>query len=412
MYKEDALAVKQTEIANKDKLWRKIVLRLLGQLQQGYLVVKENGQVIGRFGDKNSDLTAEIDIQTSAFYRKFLFGGSIGAAELFMDESWTTSNLTHVIQVFARNLPALDAAEAKLSWLLLPLQKVQHWRRNNSKRQAKENISAHYDLGNDLYRAFLDPAMQYSSAVYPDASATLAEAQQYKLKRLCDSLELTADDHLLEIGTGWGGMAVYAAKHYGCRVTTTTISEEQYRYTQELIAQENLGDKITLLKRDYRDLEGTFDKLVSVEMIEAVGRKYMPTFFKTCSRLLKPEGKMALQAITIADQRMKSYANSVDFIQKYIFPGGFLPSLTMMSEMFTKHTDMVMRKVEDIGFDYARTLADWRDQFNQAHPSLIAHGYDERFGRMWNYYLCYCEGGFLERTVSAVQLVATKPLCR
>ncbi|WP_417684606.1 class I SAM-dependent methyltransferase [Pseudidiomarina gelatinasegens] len=412
MYKEDALAVMQNDLTSVDKVLRKTVLGLLNKLTEGYLVVKERGEVVGKFGSDKSSLKAEIDIQKGDFYRRFLFGGSIGAAELFMDESWTTPNLTHVIQIFARNLPALDAAEAKLSWLLLPIQKFQHWRRNNSKRQAKENISAHYDLGNDLYRAFLDPSLQYSSAVYPRADADLAEAQQHKLKRLCDSLELKPEDHLLEIGTGWGGLAVFAAKHYGCHVTTTTISEEQFRYTEALIAQENLGDKITLLKNDYRDLTGTYDKLVSVEMIEAVGRKYMATFFSTCNRLLKPNGKMALQAITIADQRMKSYANSVDFIQKYIFPGGFLPSITMMSEMFTKHTSMVIRHVDDIGFDYAKTLADWRVKFNKAHPQLMQHGYDERFGRMWNYYLCYCEGGFLERAVSAVQLVATKPQCR
>ena len=416
MYKENALTAMQNELTRDltgmDKLFRKVVLGLLNQLQEGCLVVKERDNVVGRFGQPDSDLKAEINIQKADFFRRFLLGGSIGAAELFMDESWTTPNLTHVIQLFARNLPALDAAEAKLSWLLLPIQKVQHWRRNNSKRQAKENISAHYDLGNDLYKAFLDPALQYSSAVYPHAEATLAEAQQHKLKRLCDGLELNENDHLLEIGTGWGGLAVFAAKHYGCRVTTTTISEEQHAYTAELIEREGLTDQITLLKNDYRDLDGQYDKLVSVEMIEAVGRKYMATFFKTCSRLLKPNGKMALQAITIADQRMRSYANSVDFIQKYIFPGGFLPSLTMMAEMFTKNTDMVVRQVDDIGFDYAKTLADWRVNFNKAHPQLKQYGYDDRFGRMWNYYLCYCEGGFLERTVSAVQLVATKPQCR
>jgi cyclopropane-fatty-acyl-phospholipid synthase len=416
MYEENALTAMQSDLrrdlSTMDKLFRNVVLGLLKQLQEGCLVVKERGQVVGRFGQADSELKAEIDIQKPAFFRRFLFGGSIGAAELFLDESWTTPNLTHVIQVFARNLPALDAAEAKLSWLLLPIQKFEHWRRNNSKRQAKENISAHYDLGNELYKAFLDPALQYSSAVYPSAQASLAEAQQYKLKRLCDSLELNENDHLLEIGTGWGGLAVFAAKHYGCKVTTTTISDEQHAYTAALIEREGLGDKITLLKKDYRDLEGQFDKLVSVEMIEAVGRKYMATFFKTCSRLLKPQGKMALQAITIADQRMRSYASSVDFIQKYIFPGGFLPSLTMMAEMFTKHTDMVVRHVDDIGFDYAKTLEDWRVNFNKAHPQLQQYGYDERFGRMWNYYLCYCEGGFLERTVSAVQLVATKPQCR
>lgn len=395
-----------------DRLARKVVLQLLGQIEHGHLLIKEYGHEVAHCGTNAEELAAEINVLQPNFYKRLLFGGSIGAGELFIEGAWETPDLTKVIQVFARNLATLDAFEAKFSWVLLPWQKYQHWRRSNSKKQAKENISAHYDLGNALYRAFLDPLMQYSSAVYPERDSTLAQAQQHKLKRLCDSLDLNASDHLVEIGTGWGGLAVFAAKNYGCKVTTTTISEEQHAYVAELVEKEGLGEQITLLKKDYRDLEGQFDKLVSVEMIEAVGRKYMPTFFQTCSRLLKPNGKMALQAITIADQRMASYAYSVDFIQKHIFPGGFLPSLQMMSTMFTKQTDMVIRAVDDIGFDYAKTLRDWRTNFNEAHPDLIAEGYDERFGRLWNYYLCYCEGGFLERSVSAVQLVASKPQCR
>lgn len=412
MYKGETVLAEQQQESSFDRMARKLVLNLLSRIRHGRFVIKEQGTLLGDFGDTASPLVAEVNVLHFSFYRRMLLKGSIGAAELFIDQAWETPDLTAVIQVFARNLRALDELEAKFSWLLLPFQKFQHWRRSNSKQQAKENISAHYDLGNDLYQAFLDPRLQYSSAVYPSTQSTLAEAQEHKLKRLCDSLELTADDHLIEIGTGWGGLAVFAAKNYGCRVTTTTISTEQHDYVRDLLVQEGLTEQVTLLKQDYRDLTGTYDKLVSVEMIEAVGRSYMPTFFKTCSRLLKPEGKMALQAITIADQRMKSYANSVDFIQKYIFPGGFLPSITMMSEMFTKHTDMVMRHIDDIGFDYARTLKDWRVQFNTKHPELKAAGYDDRFGRLWNYYLAYCEGGFRERAVSAVQLVATKPMCR
>ncbi|MDN7124199.1 class I SAM-dependent methyltransferase [Pseudidiomarina sp. 1APP75-32.1] len=395
-----------------DKWARRAVLRLLSELQDGYVTLREQGVMLGQFGSKESDLKAEINVLRPSFYRRLLLGGSIASGETFIDKSWETPDLTTVIQLFARNLPALDAFEAKFSWLLLPWQKFQHWRRRNHKQQAKENISAHYDLGNDLYQSFLDPAMQYSSAVYPNPESTLAEAQVHKLKRLCDSLDLQPNDHLLEIGTGWGGLAVYAAKHYGCKVTTTTISNEQYEYAKKKVQEEGLAEQITVLKNDYRDLQGQYDKLISVEMIEAVGRHYMATYFQTCSRLLKPDGKMALQAITIADQRMRSYANSVDFIQQHIFPGGFLPSLTMITEMFTKHTDMVVRKLDDIGFDYAQTLHDWRQRFNAAHPQLQDQGYDARFGRLWNFYLCYCEGGFLERSVSAVQLVASKPACR
>ncbi|CAI8152626.1 MAG: Tuberculostearic acid methyltransferase UfaA1 [Pseudidiomarina mangrovi] len=395
-----------------DKMARKLALNLLSRIQYGSFLIKEQGSTVGQFGEADGPLQAEIDVLKPEFYRRLLIGGSIASGELFIDQAWSTPDLTKVIQLFARNLPALDAFEARFTWLVLPFQRFQHWRRSNSKRQAKENISAHYDLGNDLYEGFLDPLLQYSSAVYPHADASLAEAQQHKLKRLCDSLDLQPSDHLLEIGTGWGGLALFAAKNYGCKVTTTTISEEQYRHVERLIAEQNLGEQITLLKQDYRDLTGQFDKLISVEMIEAVGKVYMPTFFKTCSDRLKPNGKMALQAITIADQRMASYAHSVDFIQKHIFPGGFLPSMTMMAEMFTRYTDMVIRKVDDIGFDYAQTLHDWRVNFNRVHPQLMSHGYDERFGRLWNFYLAYCEGGFRERSVSAVQLVASKPLCR
>ncbi|WP_417681492.1 class I SAM-dependent methyltransferase [Pseudidiomarina aquimaris] len=400
------------QASTTDKWARRAVLRLLQELQDGYVTLREQGEVIGHFGREQSDIKAEINVLKPSFYRRLLFGGSIASGETYIDQSWDTPDLTKVIQLFARNLPALDAFEARFSWILMPWQKFQHWRRRNSKQQAKENISAHYDLGNDLYEAFLDPAMQYSSAVYPSAEADLAAAQQHKLKRLCDSLELSAQDHLLEIGTGWGGLALFAAQNYGCKVTTTTISNEQFRHAKAQVEAAGLSDRVTVLKQDYRDLEGQYDKLVSVEMIEAVGRQFMATYFKTCSRLLKPNGKFALQAITIADQRMKSYANSVDFIQQHVFPGGFLPSLTMITEMFTKHTDMVVRHVDDIGFDYARTLRDWREKFNAAHPQLKDHGYDERFGRLWNFYLSYCEGGFLERSVSALQLVATKPACR
>ncbi|KFZ31978.1 cyclopropane-fatty-acyl-phospholipid synthase [Pseudidiomarina salinarum] len=408
----NSVTMTSDDLSLLDNLARKAVLKLLSGIREGYLVIREEGSRVAGFGNKNDELRAEVDVLKPEFYRKMLLGGSIASGELYIDQAWTTPDLTAVIQIFARNLPALDAFEAKFSWVLLPVQRLQHWRRSNSKQQAKENISSHYDLGNDLYEAFLDPEMQYSSAVYPDPTASLEEAQHNKLRRLCDSLELKPEDHLLEIGTGWGGLAIFAAKHYGCRVTTTTISEEQYKYAKERVEQEQLSDRITLLKKDYRDLTGQYDKLVSVEMIEAVGRKYMPTFFRTCSSLLKPDGKMALQAITIADQRMSSYAYSVDFIQKHIFPGGFLPSLTMMTEMYTNHTDLVVRQVDDIGFDYARTLRHWRQRFNASHPKLKEHGYDERFGRLWNYYLAYCEGGFLERTVSAVQLVASKPQCR
>lgn len=403
-----------TQMGWVDRQARRVLLALLSKLQFGRLTLLEHGSLVATFGeaDQDTDLRAEVNVLHPSFYRRMLLGGSIASGELYVDNHWETPDLTTVIRVFARNLPALDAFEAKFTWLTLPLQKFQHWRRSNTKVRAKENISAHYDLGNQLYKSFLDQRLQYSSAVYPTPDASLEEAQTYKLKRLCDALDLQPTDHLVEIGTGWGGLALYAAQHYGCHVTTTTISEEQYSYTQELVAAHGLQDKITLLKQDYRDLTGQYDKLVSVEMIEAVGEKFMPAFFSKCSELLKPNGIMALQAITIADQRLRTYADGVDFIQKHIFPGGFLPSIQLMGDMFTRHTNMVMRAVSDIGLDYANTLQDWFERFNRQTKSLQAYGYDDRFARLWNYYLCYCEGGFRERTISAVQLVATKPSCR
>lgn len=395
-----------------ERVSRKLLFKILGHLEFGQLTIVEEGRVVGVFGHAKSELSARIVIENPRTYRRFLFEGDIGAGEAFVDGDWTSPDLPSVIRVFAANLPAMDRLERKLAWLSWPLQMVSHFRRNNSKRQAKENIAAHYDLGNVLYERFLDAKMQYSSAVYPDKDATLDMAQEHKLRRLCEMLELSEQDHLVEIGTGWGGLALYAALHYGCHVTTTTISDEQHAFVEEQIEKFGLKNKITLLKKDYRDLEGQYDKLVSVEMIEAVGARYLPEFFKKCNSLLKPDGRMVIQAITISDQRLTIYNRNVDFIQRHIFPGGYLPSVELLSVLFRKHTDMNIRQLDDIGLHYADTLADWRDNFNERKAELAEFGYDDKFGRLWNYYLCYCEGGFRERTISAVQLLATKSQCK
>jgi cyclopropane-fatty-acyl-phospholipid synthase len=392
-----------------DKLGRAIMLKVFASLPEGELVIKENGVLVDIFGEKGSELHAEINFINLSAYRRLLFGGSVASGETYTEGLWNTPNLTNVIRIFARNLPVLDSWESRLDWLALPLRKIAHLARRNSTDQAKKNIADHYDLGNKLYTRFLDDSMMYSAAIYPSPEASLQQAQQHKLKTICDKLQLTAEDHLLEIGTGWGGLAIYAAKHYGCKVTTTTISDEQHQFAADWIEREGLQQQITLLKKDYRLLEGRYDKLVSIEMIEAVGKEYLPTFFKQCSGLLKKQGLMLLQSITISDHRLDGYSKGVDFIQKHIFPGGFLPSQLLINQHLRKHTDMMIRDLHDIGLDYAKTLQDWHTEFLQNKDALAKDGYDERFMNMWRYYFSYCEGGFLERTISTVQLVVSKP---
>ncbi|GBL04646.1 cyclopropane-fatty-acyl-phospholipid synthase family protein [Glaciecola sp. KUL10] len=392
-----------------DRLYRSLFMSALEKLPEGQLTLTENGHLVAHFGNKADKLHAEVDILDPKAYKHLMLGGSVASGETFTDKLWDSPNLTNVIRIFARNLPTLDEWENKFKWLTMPFLKLKHFANRNHQAQAKKNISAHYDLGNKLYTKFLDETMMYSAAIYPDANSSLNEAQTYKLKSICDKLKLKPSDHLMEIGTGWGGLAVYAAKNYGCRVTTTTISEEQYAWATQWVAKEGLEDKITLLKQDYRLLDGKYDKLVSIEMIEAVGKRYLRNFFEKCSSLLKPDGLMLLQAITINDKRYDSYSNSVDFIQKHIFPGGFLPSQLIISEHLKKYTDFMVRDLHDIGIDYAKTLKDWHVAFDGSKEALLADGYDERFMRMWQYYLNYCEGGFLERVISTVQLVICKP---
>lgn len=405
MSQAEQAIIKHEEGAFIDKWCKRAFINVLKKLPQGCMTLKENGVMVAQFGDMNSELQAEVNILDKKAYRHLLFGGSVASGETYMDGMWNTPNLTNVIRIFARNLPTLDKWEKRFAWLTFPINKIQHFFNRNSVAQARKNIQAHYDLGNQLYTHFLDESMMYSAAVYPHPEAGLAEAQQNKLKEICEKLQLKPTDHLMEIGTGWGGLAVYAAKHYGCHVTTTTISDEQYAWAQEWVAKEGLEDKITLLKQDYRTLEGTYDKLVSIEMIEAVGKSYLRNFFEKCTSLLKPEGLMVLQAITIDDRRYASYSNGVDFIQKYIFPGGFLPSQYVINRCIKKYTDLSIRDLHDIGLDYAQTLSHWHDRFFDNVEALQENGYDERFSRMWQYYLNYCEGGFRERSISTVQLV-------
>ena len=387
---------------------RTLILKMLKQLRGAGLTLLEQNSEPLFFGDEHATLQGQIEVQDQRVYRRVLLGGSIAAGESYIDGDWTTPNLTTVLQLLAENLSLVDKIESRLSWLSSPAHSLIHFFRRNSPEQARKNISAHYDLGNDFYQGFLDNQMLYSSAWYQENAMTLEQAQEAKMRRLCDQLALRAEDHLLEIGTGWGAMAEFAAREYGCQVTTTTISREQFEFASQRIAQAGLSDRVTVLFEDYRVLSGQYDKLVSIEMIEAVGKRYLPTFFKRCHALLKPKGRMALQAITIADQRYKHYSRNVDFIQRYIFPGGFLPSISAMTDSMSRHTGLVVRDLFDIGNDYARTLHEWRERVLHYWNGQNARYTDERFRRLWLFYLCYCEAGFRARTISTVQLTAER----
>ncbi|MDX1538658.1 cyclopropane-fatty-acyl-phospholipid synthase family protein [Arsukibacterium sp.] len=391
-----------------DRLCRKFTLSFLGQLKQGDITLIEGEQRF-QLGEAGSNLKVTLTVLDPAFYQKLVLAGSVGGGEAYIEGYWRCDNLTALVRIFGRNLPLLDKMDSTWSRLSRPFLKALNWRNSNSKAQAKKNISAHYDLGNAMYQLFLDDSMMYSSAVFPSEAADLAMAQQHKLQQICDKLQLKPTDHLIEIGTGWGGMAIYAAQHYGCKVTTTTISEEQFAYAKAKVHALGLQEQITLLFDDYRDLTGQFDKLVSIEMIEAVGDNYLDEYFQKCADLLKPDGLMVLQAITIVDQRYQQYVREVDFIKRYVFPGGCLPSISRMATAVSRKTDLVIRQVQDIGFDYAKTLKLWCDNFMHQRDAVHQLGYDDNFIRLWHFYLCYCEGGFMERATSAVHMVLSKP---
>ncbi|HHP0463079.1 TPA: class I SAM-dependent methyltransferase [Vibrio harveyi] len=407
------------ELTTTQKAARGVLFQCLQKMEIGCLTVIESFKTetterSERFSTPNGEhngepVAATIEVKHPGFYSRILQGGSIAAGEAYMDGWWDSPDLTALMKLMALNMRALDKLEEQGSWITRLLYKVSHWTNRNSQENSRKNIHAHYDLGNNLYEAFLDTNMLYSSALYNQVDDSLEQAQINKMERLCQQLELKSSDHVIEIGTGWGAMAIYMAEQYGCRVTTTTISEEQYAYAEQKINECGLTDKITLLKEDYRNLMGSYDKLVSIEMIEAVGKQFLPSYIKKCESLLKPGGLMAIQAITIADQRYDYYSNNVDFIQKYIFPGGFLPSVTSLTQATTKHSDLVTRDLFDIGLDYAKTLNEWHHRFNQSEHDVRAFGYDDRFVRMWRYYLSYCEGGFLARTISAVHMTFQRP---
>jgi len=405
------LSTETKAMAYIDQFSKKVLVSILGKMQQACLLLVDQQQEV-ILGNPLASLKGKIVIKNSKTYRKILFGGSIAAGESYIQGWWSSPDLTKVIQVLGREQGIQDEIEKRIAKVMAIPSWIYHKANKNTRSGSKKNIVAHYDLGNALYEQFLDKEMLYSSAIYPSSDASLEDAQLHKLKMICQRLGLKKDETLLEIGTGWGALAIYAAQHYGVKVTTTTISEEQFLYTQARIKSLGLEERITLLKSDYRDLTGQYDKLVSIEMIEAVGHEYLASFFATCNEHLKPHGKMLIQAITIADQRYDQYRSSVDFIQRYIFPGGCLPSISVMANNINNKTDMVITSLHDIGMDYAQTLNHWREQFEFSLPEIKKLGYNDDFIRLWRFYFCYCEGAFLERNISAVHLIAAKPAFR
>ena len=411
--------VKQIAKLPSVKSWRstalakRLVFKLFNQLRHGELVIQD-GNTTHRFGGGDVSIapSATVVIHEQRAYSRILTGGTMGAAEAYIDGDWSTEQLTDVTRVFSANIPILEAMKHKQNWFIKAGVKLAHAARKNSVSGSRENIAAHYDLGNEFFSLFLDPSLMYSSAVYPKGSDNLAEASQHKLKLICEDLELKPTDHLVEIGTGWGGMAIYAAENYGCKVTTTTISKEQLDYARAEVERRGLQEKVTLLFEDYRNLSGQFDKLVSIEMIEAVGHEYFDTYFGCVSSLLKPDGKAVIQAITINEQRYEDYRKSVDFIKRYIFPGGCLPSLNIISGALTRTTDMQIIDLRDIAIDYAKTLKHWHEAFMAELDAVKSLGFDEKFIRMWRFYLSYCEGGFRERIIGTYQITMAKPYYR
>lgn len=390
-------------------LGRKLLFAQLSKLQRGEVIIIDE-QGTQHFGHRDAhSLTATIHVDHPQMYADVTFGGSVGAGESYMRGLWRCDDLVSLVRIFVINRDVLNGVDSGLAWLTKPFLKLFHFWNRNSKLGSARNIAAHYDIGNELYQLMLDETMAYSCGIFKTSQNTLHEASVEKFDAACRKLKLKPTDHLLEIGTGWGGMAIHAAQHYGCRVTTTTISKQQYELAKQKVQAAGLEDRVTLLLDDYRDLQGQYDKLVSIEMIEAVGENYLGTYLAKCASLLKPGGAMLLQAITLQDQYYQQALKSVDFIQRYIFPGSFIPSITAISNALTQHTDLKIALLEDFGTHYATTLNHWRERFLASLSTIRKLGYPDGFIRMWEYYLCYCEGGFTERQLGVIQALLIKP---
>jgi cyclopropane-fatty-acyl-phospholipid synthase len=389
------------------------VMERLEKIERGQLTLVDGGlrRVFGR-PTEDCPLAVTLHVLDPRFYSAVAFEGSVGAGASYADGFWTTDDLVAVIRIFAANRAALESMEGGLARLGSLLLKAYHRRRRNTREGSARNIRDHYDLGNEFFSTFLDPTWMYSCAVYERRDMTLEEAQVAKLERICRKLDLSPGQRVLEIGTGWGGFAIHAARHHGVHVTTTTISPAQFEAASRRVIEAGLESRVTLLQTDYRDLDGVYDRLVSIEMIEAVGHQYFDEYFRACSRRLAPDGAMLLQAITIQDQHYHAALAGVDFIQRYIFPGCNIPSIEAIASSVRRSGDLKFFHLEDIGPHYARTLREWRIALLENRDRVLALGADERFLRLFEFYFAYCEGGFEERVLGDVQLLLTKPRCR
>ncbi|MFC1563634.1 class I SAM-dependent methyltransferase [candidate division KSB1 bacterium] len=403
---EEKVSVKEMSLI--DSLFRRILYKYLDSIEIGELTIIENGQEYV-FGKGHHEYKASLEITDPAAFSMIILGGDIGAAKAFMQEYWCSDDLVALIRLFIRNKHLLSKISRWRALLKKPSSILYNMIYRNTHSGSRKNIEAHYDLSNDFYKLFLDETMNYSCGIFPAEKSSMKDASIEKMDRICKKLDLKPEDNVLEIGTGWGGMAVYAAKNYGCRVTTTTISNEQYSYVKELIRNEDLEDRITLLNKDYRELTGEFDKIVSVEMIEAVGYEYIPEFLKTCDLLLENDGIMVMQGITMNEQHFDQYLKTVDFIQKYIFPGACLISVSHVLSTLKKKTALNLVNLEDITPHYAETLNEWRNGFMENLDEVRKLGFSEHFINMWEYYFCSCEAGFRERHIGDIQMTFAKP---
>jgi len=388
--------------------YKKMAFKLLKQLDHGSIRIKEGKSEYCFSGKHHPREEVIVTVYDPGVYKQFILMGTNGISSSYFDKRWDCNNLLQLFDVILKNKPLFKKMDSGITKLFLLRDTFVGLFSKVNFHKAKVNILKHYDLSNAFFKQFLDEKMMYSCAVYDHDDLSLDQAAEYKLKKICDKLALTPNDHLLEIGTGWGGLALYAHKHYGCKVTTTTISDQQYHYVKNLIEKENVANHVTLLNQDFRCLEGKYDKIVSVEMIEAVGFKLFPDFFKKINGLLKDNGLFLLQCITINDDDYERAKFEVDFIKKYIFPGGCLPSVATIKKIVNNQTQLQLQDFEDIGLHYVRTLVEWRRNFHHNLANIFSLGFSQSFARMWEYYFSYCQAGFQNKHISDIQVLWKK----